>query len=81
MPALGTSVCDWCRKFFCVFSRRYLQETLKISNGEESHRLTACSLILLGHTFLKNGNLKVLVFKCYYTPTAVIYLFALLLKF
>ncbi|XP_028411289.1 MAU2 chromatid cohesion factor homolog [Dendronephthya gigantea] len=39
-------------------ARRYLRETLKISNPEESHRLTACALILLGHTFLKNGNIK-----------------------
>ena len=45
---------------FFVFFRRCLRETLKMSNAEESHRLTACSLILLGHTFLKNGNLKVL---------------------
>ena len=44
---------------FSSVSRRYLRETLKISNAEESHRLTACALILLGHTFLKHGNIKV----------------------
>ncbi|XP_046865059.1 MAU2 chromatid cohesion factor homolog isoform X3 [Xenia sp. Carnegie-2017] len=39
-------------------ARRYLRETLKIANAEESYRLAACSLILLGHTFLKGGNIQ-----------------------
>lgn len=45
--------------FIIFFYRRYLRETLKIANAEESYRLAACSLILLGHTFLKGGNIQV----------------------
>ena len=48
----------------CIFvSRRYLRETLKIANAAESHRLTACALILLGHAFLKHGNVKVWILR------------------
>uniref|UniRef100_A0A8C5B2T3 MAU2 chromatid cohesion factor homolog n=1 Tax=Gadus morhua TaxID=8049 RepID=A0A8C5B2T3_GADMO len=31
--------------------RRFLRETLKMSNAEDLNRLTACSLVLLGHIF------------------------------
>lgn len=31
--------------------RRFLRETLKMSNAVDLNRLTACSLVLLGHIF------------------------------
>ncbi|PIK54321.1 putative MAU2 chromatid cohesion factor-like isoform X1 [Apostichopus japonicus] len=37
-------------------AKRYLRETLKMSNDEDLNRLTACSLVLLGHIFLSLGN-------------------------
>uniref|UniRef100_A0A7N6B7D4 MAU2 chromatid cohesion factor homolog n=1 Tax=Anabas testudineus TaxID=64144 RepID=A0A7N6B7D4_ANATE len=36
--------------------RRFLRETLKMSNAEDLNRLTACSLVLLGHIFFVLGN-------------------------
>lgn len=36
--------------------RRFLRETLKMANAEDSNRLTSCSLVLLGHIFLSLGN-------------------------
>uniref|UniRef100_A0A674DW70 MAU2 chromatid cohesion factor homolog n=1 Tax=Salmo trutta TaxID=8032 RepID=A0A674DW70_SALTR len=36
--------------------RRFLRETLKMSNAEDLNRLTACSLVLLGHIFYVLGN-------------------------
>ena len=33
------------------FNRKYLRETLKLANPEDLNRLSACSLVLLGHTF------------------------------
>ena len=42
----------------CVL-RRYLRETLKMANAEDLNRLTACSLVLLGHIFLSLGNSQV----------------------
>jgi len=39
--------------------RRYLRETLKMANAEDLNRLTACSLVLLGHIFLSLGNSQV----------------------
>jgi len=44
--------------YACVF-RRYLRETLKMANAEDLNRLTACSLVLLGHIFLSLGNSQV----------------------
>ena len=32
-------------------NRKYLRETLKLANPEDLNRLSACSLVLLGHTF------------------------------
>ncbi|XP_046543112.1 MAU2 chromatid cohesion factor homolog isoform X1 [Haliotis rubra] len=37
-------------------AKRYLRETLKMSNAEDLNRLTSCSLVLLGHIFLSLGN-------------------------
>ncbi|XP_035027250.2 MAU2 chromatid cohesion factor homolog isoform X2 [Hippoglossus stenolepis] len=37
-------------------AKRFLRETLKMSNAEDLNRLTACSLVLLGHIFLVLGN-------------------------
>lgn len=37
-------------------AKRYLRETLKMANAEDLNRLTACSLVLLGHIFLSLGN-------------------------
>uniref|UniRef100_M4ACY8 MAU2 chromatid cohesion factor homolog n=1 Tax=Xiphophorus maculatus TaxID=8083 RepID=M4ACY8_XIPMA len=37
-------------------SVRFLRETLKMSNAEDLNRLTACSLVLLGHIFYVLGN-------------------------
>ncbi|XP_032227778.2 MAU2 chromatid cohesion factor homolog [Nematostella vectensis] len=37
-------------------AKKYLRESLKIANAEDLNRLTACSLVLLGHTFLASGN-------------------------
>ncbi|XP_071964873.1 MAU2 chromatid cohesion factor homolog [Antedon mediterranea] len=37
-------------------AKRYLRETLKMTNLEDLNRLTACSLVLLGHIFLSVGN-------------------------
>lgn len=43
-----------------LFSRRrFLRETLKMSNAEDLNRLTACSLVLLGHIFYVLGNHRV----------------------
>lgn len=42
-----------------VFGRRFLRETLKMSNAEDLNRLTACSLVLLGHIFYVLGNHRV----------------------
>ncbi|CAB1456702.1 unnamed protein product [Pleuronectes platessa] len=39
----------------CVY-RRFLRETLKMSNAEDLNLLTAWSLVLLGHIFLVLGN-------------------------
>lgn len=39
--------------------RRFLRETLKMSNAEDLNRLTACSLVLLGHIFYVLGNHRV----------------------
>ncbi|XP_020610699.1 MAU2 chromatid cohesion factor homolog [Orbicella faveolata] len=36
-------------------AKKYLRETLKIANSEDLNRLTACSLVLLGNTFLSQG--------------------------
>lgn len=36
-------------------AKRYLRETLKMANTEDLNRLTACSLVLLGNTFLSQG--------------------------
>uniref|UniRef100_A0AAX7VUK0 MAU2 chromatid cohesion factor homolog n=1 Tax=Astatotilapia calliptera TaxID=8154 RepID=A0AAX7VUK0_ASTCA len=36
--------------------RRFLRETLKMSNAEDLNRLMACSLVLLGHIFFVLGN-------------------------
>ena len=54
----------WCRLivwtiliFLC--GRKYLRETLKIANSEDLNRLTACSLVLLGNTFLSQGITQV----------------------
>lgn len=43
--------------FMCC--RRFLRETLKMSNAEDLNRLTACSLVLLGHIFYVLGNHRV----------------------
>ncbi len=40
-------------------AKRYLRETLKMSNEEDLNRLTACSLVLLGHIFLSLGSTRV----------------------
>ena len=40
-------------------NRRFLRETLKMSNAEDLNRLTACSLVLLGHIFFVLGNHRV----------------------
>lgn len=45
--------------FFFCFGRRFLRETLKMSNAEDLNRLTACSLVLLGHIFYVLGNHRV----------------------
>ncbi|XP_070800188.1 MAU2 chromatid cohesion factor homolog [Pituophis catenifer annectens] len=37
-------------------AKRFLRETLKMSNAEDLNRLTACSLVLLGHIFYVLGN-------------------------
>ncbi|XP_059200463.1 LOW QUALITY PROTEIN: MAU2 chromatid cohesion factor homolog [Centropristis striata] len=37
---------------------KFLRETLKMSNAEDLNRLTACSLVLLGHIFVVLGNHK-----------------------
>ncbi|XP_054286158.1 MAU2 chromatid cohesion factor homolog [Macrosteles quadrilineatus] len=37
-------------------AKRYLRETLKMANAEDSNRLTSCTLVLLGHIFLSLGN-------------------------
>lgn len=37
-------------------AKRFLRETLKMANEEDLNRLTACSLVLLGHIFLSLGN-------------------------
>uniref|UniRef100_UPI00398EDBC9 MAU2 chromatid cohesion factor homolog isoform X2 n=1 Tax=Pristiophorus japonicus TaxID=55135 RepID=UPI00398EDBC9 len=37
-------------------AKRFLRETLKMSNAEDLNRLTACSLVLLGHIFYALGN-------------------------
>lgn len=47
-------------QFFPFFSRRFLRETLKMSNAEDLNRLTACSLVLLGHIFYVLGNHRVI---------------------
>lgn len=39
--------------------RRFLRETLKMSNAVDLNRLTACSLVLLGHIFYVLGNHRV----------------------
>ncbi|XP_038072262.1 MAU2 chromatid cohesion factor homolog [Patiria miniata] len=39
-------------------AKRYLRETLKMSNEEDLNRLTACSLVLLGHIFLSLGSTR-----------------------
>merc|ERR1712142_692051 len=39
-------------------AKRYLRETLKMANAEDLNRLTSCSLVLLGHSFLNLGNSK-----------------------
>jgi len=36
-------------------AKKYLRETLKMANSEDLNRLTACSLVLLGNTFLSQG--------------------------
>ena len=42
-----------------LFLRKYLRETLKMANSEDLNRLTACSLVLLGNTFLSQGVTQV----------------------
>ncbi|XP_015271009.1 PREDICTED: MAU2 chromatid cohesion factor homolog [Gekko japonicus] len=37
-------------------AKRFLRETLKMLNAEDLNRLTACSLVLLGHIFYVLGN-------------------------
>lgn len=39
-------------------AKRFLRETLKMSNTEDLNRLTSCSLVLLGHIFMSTGNTK-----------------------
>ncbi|MBN3285171.1 SCC4 factor, partial [Polyodon spathula] len=52
----------YIRGLFSFFQGRYneakkfLRETLKMSNAEDLNRLTACSLVLLGHIFYVLGN-------------------------
>lgn len=38
-------------------ARGLLRETLKMANQEDLHRLIACSLVVLGQTFMNMGNL------------------------
>lgn len=49
--------------YICMYMllccRRFLRETLKMSNAEDLNRLTACSLVLLGHIFYVLGNHRV----------------------
>lgn len=45
--------------FYFLCYRRFLRETLKMSNAEDLNRLTACSLVLLGHIFYVLGNHRV----------------------
>ena len=45
--------------YFYFFHRKYLRETLKMANSEDLNRLTACSLVLLGNTFLSQGITQV----------------------
>lgn len=42
-----------------VFCRRYLRETLTISDDQDLKRLTACALVLLAHIYLTVGNSEV----------------------
>ena len=53
---LNTYIDEWVSVFVL---RRYLRETLKMANAEDLNRLTACSLVLLGHIFLSLGNSQV----------------------
>ena len=53
---LNTCIDEWAWVFVL---RRYLRETLKMANAEDLNRLTACSLVLLGHIFLSLGNSQV----------------------
>lgn len=54
------SMTDTCGVSASVSSRRrFLRETLKMSNAEDLNRLTACSLVLLGHIFYVLGNHRV----------------------
>lgn len=57
---LRFSMTDPCRVLASVSTcRRFLRETLKMSNAEDLNRLTACSLVLLGHIFYVLGNHRV----------------------
>eukprot|EP00795_Rhopilema_esculentum_P005923 gene5923-11266_t len=37
-------------------AKKYLRETLRIGNAEDLNRITACSLVLLGHVVTASGN-------------------------
>lgn len=41
--------------------RRFLRETLTISDAQDLKRLTACALVLLAHIYLTVGNSEVRV--------------------
>ena len=50
-----------CQYAVIIFFRKYLRETLKVANSEDLNRLTACSLVLLGNTFLSQGITQVML--------------------
>ena len=58
-PADPPSACIYSCMCILLFFRRFLRETLKMSNAEDLNRLTACSLVLLGHIFYVLGNHRV----------------------
>ncbi|XP_042575135.1 MAU2 chromatid cohesion factor homolog, partial [Cyprinus carpio] len=55
-PVRCESVSDADDRVCVCVCRRFLRETLKMSNAEDLNRLTACSLVLLGHIFYVLGN-------------------------
>ena len=58
---MGRNVCaqNQLVKIIICLNRKYLRETLKMANSEDLNRLTACSLVLLGNTFLSQGITQV----------------------